>query len=282
MTKFYKILLFSSFLFFVAKGSIKENFENNTKVNCYDNRCLKCYRPEESYCLKCQDEFELVGGKCGEEECSSLPHCKYCNRELNRCYKCKGVCILKGNDCDCVERVVIIVVCVVISLLVIGVVLYCLIKPNSGFGSQQILGINSQLQRGNNPNVLYTNVKSESERRSELIDMFNENKIVLGRGNTKLKCMICKVQPGNVKLSCGCCLCFKDEKDVKTMGNLSECPVCHKVVKDILQVTCGICFANKTEIAKFKCGCAFVVCRDCYVTWRLNHDDCPACRGNIE
>ncbi len=125
-----------------------------------------------------------------------------------------------------------------------------------------------------NDNFMLKNLSDEF-----LINEFEKNKIIINEDNIEnKKCDNCLVNITNVKLNCNCFICFdclkKEELNKK-------CPKCKKGINNIQQITCGICFGNKKEISKFKCGCSLVVCFECYIKWRKENNFCPACRNLI-
>lgn len=77
-------------------------------------------------CYECSSSFTLYEKQCGLSECDHIKHCFLCNQ--NECIKCKSICILSNGECKCTERIVIIIVCIILSILVVGLVIYCLTK----------------------------------------------------------------------------------------------------------------------------------------------------------
>ena len=44
---------------------------------------------------------------------------------------------------------------------------------------------------------------------------------------------------------------------------------------------CNICFKPKKYLANFKCGCALLVCKECYIKCKTISNKCPGCRAII-
>ena len=89
-----------------------------------------------------------------------------------------------------------------------------------------------------------------------LIEYFEKNKII-NQDNINKKCNYCKENIPNLKLNCGCIVCFNCEKNM--IGK--KCLKCNKDIIDTIQISCGICFQNKRELIKLPCQCSFVICK---------------------
>ena len=114
----------------------------------------------------------------------------------------------------------------------------------------------------------------------DYLEEFSKNKIVL-KDNCdieKMNCYCCKNSICNLYLDCGCYLCFDCEK--KSIKD-NNCLNCHKEFNSMSQVSCSICLNNKKDLGIFNCQCKMVVCKDCYIKWRLNNNKCPTCRTII-
>ena len=94
----------------------------------------------------------------------------------------------------------------------------------------------------------------------------------------KKKCDCCQNMICNLYLDCGCYVCFDCEK--KSIKE-NICLNCHKKFIIMKQVSCSICLNNKKELGFFNCQCKMVVCKECYIKWRINNKNCPACRTII-
>ena len=44
---------------------------------------------------------------------------------------------------------------------------------------------------------------------------------------------------------------------------------------------CNICFEPKKYLESFKCGCALLVCKECYIKCKTISNKCPGCRAII-
>ena len=105
-----------------------------------------------------------------------------------------------------------------------------------------------------------------------------KKKIVMDRDISKKKCYICKNNSCNLKLGCGCLICFECEKKC-VKDNI--CLNCKKNIISMQQVSCSICYANKKELSYFNCSCKNVVCKECFIKWRKQNNICPFCRRTI-
>ena len=272
MTK--TLLIFLAFLIKLSfqdcpKGYISIN--GNCKM-CADPNCLYCKTSSPHSCFECDSSFTLYERQCGISECDHLKHCSLCNQ--NECIKCKSICILSNGECKCTERIVIIIVCIILSLLVVGLVIYCLTKPQG----IRIVPMQARniIEGGKLGKIKTTNENLDLE---DYDDVFMKNRIIIGKNIENKKCELCRKQPVNLKLSCGCFLCMDDDKKILLQENkIKICPICKREVTDSIPTNCGICFQNKSELCKFSCGCALVVCKQCFIQWKKTKQVCPACR----
>lgn len=252
---------------------------NSQCVKCFDSNCILCSTILPHSCYECTPDFILYDRRCANSECKNIKHCSLC--EGNECLKCSGICIVDNGKCNCTEKIVIIIVCILIGIIVVGIVIYCMVKPSKIRNTSIIHIVNMRQENVNEQNdflkIKHTNENYDLE---DYDDLFEKSKIVIGKNIENQKCDLCKKQPSNQKLSCGCFICNEDDK--KILLNKSKiCPVCKKEVSDTTPTTCGICFQNKSELCRFRCGCAMVVCKQCFITWKKSKQICPACRGII-
>ena len=247
-------------------------FHDNSCKKCADSDCLYCKTVMPHSCYECSSSFTLYEKQCGLSECDHIKRCSLCNQ--NECIKCKSICILSNGECKCTERIVIIIVCIILSILVVVLVIYCLTKPQ-GIRVSQIQA-RTIIEGGELGKIKTTNENLDLE---DYEDLFMKNKIIIGKNIEKKKCELCRKQPVNLKLSCGCFLCNDDDKRILLQENkVKVCPICKREVTDSIPTNCGICFQNKSELCKFSCGCALVVCKDCFIQWKKTKQVCPACR----
>ena len=99
-------------------------------------------------------------------------------------------------------------------------------------------------------------------------------------------CNYCESKVARYVSDCGCELCKEHSKPIReTMEEEQhmKCPVCNKIIHKIQlkKSRCGICLENKKSLAKFKCKCALLVCKECFIRCRTTSDRCPACRAEI-
>ena len=122
------------FIFFLIPISLQFDCEpgyvlyNNNCVPCSDSNCLVCSSVLPHSCYECTPSFTLYERQCAVSDCKKIKHCSLCNN--NECLKCSGICILDNGKCNCTEKIVIIIVCILIGVLALGVVIYCLVKPS--------------------------------------------------------------------------------------------------------------------------------------------------------
>lgn len=132
---FYFFLLFPLLPFFCLQcdpGYIAAN-DSNQCVPCADRGCSYCHSQNFFSCLKCFPEYTLTNRQCGFK-CNSIDKCQLCSYDATECVKCIKSCSLEGGKCSCVARNVIIVLLTILSVLIVGIVAYCLM--NSKFAKK--------------------------------------------------------------------------------------------------------------------------------------------------
>lgn len=270
-------------------------YDQGNCIPCLDDQCGMCKNNSLSSCIRCKIGFEVVNHKCGKE-CIHIDNCKVCTTNLTQCIRCNKGCQLSNLECSCIERIAIISSCVILSLIVIGIVIFCLTKPTIFVGNKITLKpitsfnpvINQYQIRQRQLETAPMNVDIDllpSNRKDELMqidDHFNMNKIDVEEVGEKQLCDQCKEQNGNVMLGCGCLLCYDHSKPIEKLNErIKFCPVCKKEVESMKQITCGICFQNKLVLSKFSCLCTLLICKECFVHTMQTNRSCPACRTMI-
>jgi hypothetical protein len=244
---------------------------------CLDKSCFECSK-DGSYCYQCKNGFIKHYARCGKK-CNSIVNCNLCNSEETKCIKCKSNCIFNGIYCDCTERYVLGFVLCFFSISMISIIIFCLIHTSwrtrlsrYGFGlgqfNQSRYPLPEETSVQINNKIIYT----------QMINDFNKNKIEVDKDIENKKCYICKNNNCNLKMGCGCFICFECEKKC-VKANI--CLNCNKNITTMQQVSCSICFGNNKEISTFNCPCKTVVCKECYLKWRKQNNFCPSCRGPI-
>ena len=137
---------------------------------------------------------------------------------------------------------------------------------------QQIIVNNNNIDIGNNTirsEVNSLNIEKEFEKQQEILETEYDF------------CDYCKFIRAKYKSDCGCILCKEHSKLDKEKPN-HYCINCAKEVNTIELINdCNICMENKEDLGRFKCGCTFKVCKNCYLNIKKNDNKCPACRGKI-
>ena len=276
MQKLFFVIIFLQFFFAICQV-------------CFDQYCLECTK-DGTYCFKCRKGFERHYSICGKK-CKSIKNCQTCNVEETRCIKCKSNCIFNGKYCDCTERYVLFFVCFTFSVAMISVIYCCFAHPSSTYWRRRFRLLNIFPVQNNNisifndsrnhPSSLHeeTNINiSNRINELELIKEFNNNKIEVDKDIENKMCCICNNNNCNLKLGCGCFICYDCEKKCITVG---KCLKCNQEIKTMQQISCSICFCNKKEISTFNCQCKIVICKACFLKWRKENNFCPSCRGPI-
>ena len=253
--------------------------------NCFDESCSEC-TSDGIYCYQCKKGFIQHYSKCGKK-CKSITNCNLCNADETKCIKCKSNCIFNGKYCDCTERYALLFVFLFLTIFIIGVIIFCLIHPLSrrttfflnAFSLSSGSPSPSLFNRSNiSRNPLHEEINNNKIKELELIKDFNKNKINVDEDIETKKCFVCKNNNCNLKMGCGCFLCFECEKKC-IKANI--CLNCNNSITTMQQISCSICFCNKKEISTFNCPCKIVICKECYLKWRKQNNFCPSCRGPI-
>lgn len=271
-----------------------QNIPISFPLSCSDENCMLC-PSDSSFCSLCYQGFEVYHNKC-EKKCSSIKNCYLCDKNETQCIKCSKNCKLSGTGCSCTLRYVLIGICILLGLVLVFFVVYLLthtslvrkysLSPSfydsysirrNQVNSQPIIGDDFINNNNNINNIENGNRNKKSE--SELLEDFYKFKINdLDRNIENLKCFCCNVNLCNLKLECGCYVCFDCEKKLIKTG---LCSNCNKRFNSVQQITCSICFCNKKEISKFNCQCKMNACKECFIKWRLVNETCPVCRTII-
>lgn len=272
----------------------KYSLSQNSCVKCRDDYCLTCYSPFLDSCIKCESGFTVTGNRCGKY-CTNLYQCQYCNEDLSKCIFCRNGCSLSNGKCTCASRIVIIVLCVIFSVIILSVVIYCLTKTSTSRKNKIIqLALNAntnQLQMIQNIEnqgiILDTNdsgnkkdqkdLNFEKPRQLTILPMTSEN-ITRTQNEDKTMCDYCLVEGSFEKLSCGCYLCSKHHLlKVNEKGN-NECPSCHKEVNETYVLKCPICNRTDSSYKALQCSCGLQVCLICFEeSQSRNGRICPNC-----
>ncbi len=244
---------------------------------CLDKSCFICSK-DGTYCYQCKNGFIIHYSRCGKK-CNSIVNCNLCNAEETKCIKCKSNCVFNGIYCDCTERYVLGFVLCFFSISMIGIIIFCLIHTSyrtrfSPYGLRF-----DQFNHSRYPLPEETNIEINNKNLyTKMINDFNKNKILVDKDIENKKCYICKNNNCNLKMGCGCFICFECEKKC-VKANI--CLNCNKSITTMQQVSCSVCFGNNKEISTFNCPCKTVICKECYIKWRKQNNFCPSCRGPI-
>lgn len=252
---------------------------------CHDESCITC-SSDGNYCYRCKEGFIRHYKFCGVK-CNSIINCQLCTADKSKCIKCRSNCVYNGIICDCTERYVLTVVCIFIALSTISITCLCLMNTSWRRTINNLYFITGHIRpsifnrRIFNRNQLSEVINAEIENKInevKIINDFNKNKIKEDKNIVNKKCMICKNNDCNLKLGCGCYICFGCEK--KCIKN-NVCLKCNQNISSMQQVSCSICLCNKKDISTFNCPCKTVICKECYLKWRKSNNFCPSCRAPI-
>ena len=264
--------------------------DNKCIKHCSIDNCLDCYlRYDTERCSKCEPGYYVKNDKC-VYNCSD-PNCLSCylldGKEI--CTQCSLNYKLEDLKCKSKSRIMTIIYIVITAgLFIILIVCFCYYR-------QKLIERRRQLERElrqqhiipYNMNMNMNLDGSDSHRiinKESILDEFENSTKKTEKGNQP--CQYCKKKPGKFQCDCGCIVC-KDHSvlnEVEENGKkINVCFNCGKQVKKVnpVKYECNICLQKKNNVVHFKCECALVVCKDCYVKCRMESDKCPGCRALI-
>ena len=256
---------------------------------CDDPNCQICSSHYPSSCNSCGLGHVLINGICAGE-CKSISHCQYC-LDGGDCLTCENGCTLKNGKCNCFNYLIVILI-IVIGIIIIGFGMFCYI----GFVKKKTQENENRENNGDQiPNIVPIMVSGaqvgveaatkKEELKEKYGEEFGNNRLLTEEREFGL-CDYCSSKPAKYLSDCGCKLCkdhSKPVKDINQTESYKSCPVCMKIVNKIQlrKGKCGICLQDKLKLAKFKCHCALMVCKECYIKCKVSNSNCPACRKPI-
>ena len=267
--------------------------DNNKCIkHCSNENCLDCYMNYgKEFCSSCKSGYKIDYGNC-VYDCSDS-NCLACylldGKEL--CTQCVPGYKLENLECKNPNRISEIISIVITILLFVGLITiiccyrYRLMKRRAEIlrGQYQENEVNVIPFSGNQNNGLDSS--NRTINRGVFLDEFEKYKLKMEKGY-KL-CLFCKKKPGKFQCDCGCIVC-KEHADLKKEEKNGEiiktCFNCGKIVKKVnpIKYDCNICLQKKTNVVHFKCECAFVVCKECYLKCRMESNKCPGCRAILD
>ena len=271
------------------------NLENNTCIkHCSNENCLDCslYNGNEK-CNVCKEGYIEKGENCiyncTDENCAS---CTFENN-IEKCEKCKVNYELDKSGIKCKAQfnyVSLIFGIIGILMVIISILSFCLYKKNRTESVRRIMNMRMAFEnQSNTVNVYGRNQGMDNSGRiilnkEELGEEFEVQKRKKEKGNQT--CQFCKKNPGKFKSDCGCVVCKEHsvlKEIIKKGKKYKVCFACNKKVKkiNVIKYDCNICMQKKISVAQFKCKCAFQVCKDCYIKYKMTNDKCPQCRATI-
>ena len=271
--------------------------ENNKCIKyCSDENCLNCKLLSNNFeiCFECKSGYLLMLDKCQYicsikfcMSCSLLDGKEYCNDCLPgfKYDKKSGIC-KKNNRYIYVYIVIIIIVSLALLISLVFYFFYKYKKRNSLHRQRNEFFDNiNQFNRRARQN-LDTSGRANLNNK-KLMDEFELQKRKIEKVTPI--CQYCKKKLGQFIYDCGCIVCKEHSNINKIKNNREEskeenkCNICNKNVNNINAITktCNICLEIKPSIAHFKCGCAFEVCKECFVKCKKSDDKCPGCRAPI-
>lgn len=250
---------------------------------CNIKNCATCSIYNSNFCIECIKGFSRSKGQCGKK-CKTITNCLLCDDSKLICIQCAQNCKLINNICSCQLRYILYFVFFIITILAVGITVYCmthniLARANINiFNNLRLIRLNNSNNRLVSEPVIINNNQEQKIDEAKLINDFLRNKIDLIDEIENKMCDCCKNVTCNIKLDCGCYVCFGCEK--KLIKN-NICLNCGKNFTKMNQISCSICLNNKKEMGYFDCKCKMVVCKECYIKWRLKNNNCPTCKSVI-
>ena len=255
---------------------------------CQDEYCENC-SADGMFCFICKKDLVRFQYRCLKKT-KKIKNCILSDLKENICMKCDYGCKSYNGICTCTLKYILYIIYLLIIVLTVGTFLYCLthntLAKYFNFNSHiRFRPFNNIIINNNNIvdsiHSLNFNIDMNNFNQSpeEIAKEFLKNQLIInGEDVENKKCGICKNMICNLNLDCGCYVCFDCEK--KSLKE-KHCLCCNKEFKTMKQVSCSICFNNKKELCFFNCQCKMVICKECYIKWRLQNNFCPTCRALI-
>ena len=264
----------------------EEGFTRNPTTKdchrCYDEQCSQCYSDRVGTCMKCKPFFILTNRRCGIA-CTSLNKCRVCIPDKGECLLCNRGCNLELGKCSCTARNVIIILSVILSLIVIGIVGYCLINTKLTEKFNIVEGVFG-IPVSNGP-VVFERGKNELIKIDEK-DLLNEKPTIkkseplpndINQGNNDSKETITNnnsiitnnIEKNNqiTELHHSNKLVILDEKNINSSESLNK-------------KLCDYCLVEPGVI-QLKCGCYFCERHKHPNTLTNEKNKCPVCKSKI-
>ena len=270
----------------------------NCHMKCKDSNCHFC--PQDySICTECKSDTKLYNGKCALSKGDCHNQFKYCNYCLDDegCIECNEGYVIDNRFCIKKSNNLVLYIILILSVLLIaiGSIIFCIYSKKRQSLNTPIANLEFDQQsdsQNDNPQVVY-NIRNNLDlagsqlsvlSKEEAAEEFETQRIKSDKG--KMTCMYCLKKPGIYKCDCGCVVCKEHSmlKDIEKNGvKYKGCFRCEKIVKKVTPIKkeCNICFQRKNILVHFKCGCAFEVCKNCYIKIKMTGNKCPGCRGLI-
>ena len=254
---------------------------------CQDENCENC-SADGMFCFICKKDLVRYQYRCLKRT-KKIKNCILSDTKENFCMKCDYGCKPVKGICVCTLKYILYVIYLLIIVLTVGTFLFCL--THNTLAKYFNVGRNMRFRPFNdiiinnndiNNSVRILNINNNNENnlsQEELVEEFCKNLFIINDVDIEnKKCQICKNIICNLLLDCGCFVCFDCEK--KALKE-RHCLCCNKEFQTMKQVSCSICFNNKKELGCFNCQCRMVICKECFIKWRLKHKNCPTCREII-
>ena len=279
-------------------------------TNCSnDENCLYCYDDE---CFFCKDgtEYDEEKKKClnfSEEKNEII---KSYNTESDiienevttfHTEKSEEVEIKTSESSNSLSFFIIIIIIIIIVAIVIflSLVIFCIVKCkkkkksdnninkniNCNIGINQYKNRNYRKISDINSNDAFIHNTFSKINSDAFINFEKEFEIQKEKADKEYNfCDYCKFNPGKCLGDCGCILCEEHSHPFLKIENgdtLNICQNCDKPSHKFEPIkSCMLCFKKNYDLSHFKCGCIFLVCKDCYIkNKRLNV--CPGCGKKI-
>ena len=240
---------------------INKKFSRNLS-RCDVENCFSCdYFGKK--CQSCWGGYHLKDNKCIRD----TPDPDMCHFKISWCWTCKNstACqecfqsykLVNGNcekdDTDEVDIAAImsIVISCVLVVIIIIVCVFCVWRCHERCNNN-----NNNNDRHNNMNNNNINVNINNQYNNNVTLPRIPSRILPEEKKTDEKVLEYEFFTYNIK-----------NNDTYSNDNINK--------------ECNICLKNVNQLSNFKCGCAFVVCKDCYIKWKNKSDKCPGCRANI-
>ena len=279
-------------------------YTNGGCSSCRDPKCYFCH--EGIGCIICEKDYSIIDGRCLKkaEFNETVENCISYDYD-GKCIGFDSFCILKEEKCNCkIISKILIYLTIGILVVIIAWIVFIIFKQRD---SRHDEIIENDLKLIEDSKIAQSELQLLQEKDKHL-KKCNYCKTVTALYRLSCGCIFCKEDfkelmersnesEINLDIEMSNNITIKKKGKNITRGsnsvnllnsssttkiNTNKCPCCSKNFETYKQIAqeCQICFEITSKLFRFKCGCALLVCKNCYNKIIVD-SKCPQCRKNI-